>query len=370
MTKLEEKESRPERDQTDESLRKERKNTDTAIAERRADTQSNADELVERARETADAVLDTARERADEKAGAPAPGSTSAAVVKERAIEDREVQLERDTADEILRNEREEQARTLARLLPIEREKTDRHLFTERARSDDQLANRDDFMGMVSHDLRNLLGGILLAANVSSRAATGAGDQATVVSMNRIQRYVARMNRLIGDLVDVVSIDAGKLAIERAPGDAGALVREAVDAFAQASKEKSILITASVAEGPLLAEFDHDRLLQVLANLITNAIKFTAAGGHIVVGARRAEAELQLSVRDSGCGIAAPMLSAVFDRFWQVSANDQRGMGLGLYISKCLVDAHGGKIWAESIVGEGSVFTFTLPSAMVASSSS
>jgi signal transduction histidine kinase len=359
------KKPRPERDQTDESLRTERKNTDTVMAEKRIDTQEHADGLVEKARETADAVLDTAREKADQKLDSVKPGVTRAAVEKERALEDVALQAERDAADEILLREREAQARTLAKLLPIEREKTDRFLLTERARSDDKLANRDDFMGMVSHDLRNLLSGILLNASAVSEQATDSPEgKATVLGMKRVQRYVARMNRLIGDLVDVVSIDAGKLAIQNTRGDAALLIAEAVDAFTHSAAEKKISLRAELVETDLLAEFDHDRMLQVVANLITNAIKFTPAEGQIVVRGERVGEALQVSVRDSGPGIAAGMLKAVFERFWQVNKNDQRGMGLGLYISKCIVDAHGGKIWAESKLGQGSAFTFTLPTSV------
>jgi signal transduction histidine kinase len=347
---------RPERDQTDESLRKERKNTDQVIAERRSDVEQSADVLVERARENADAVLETARDKADQKVGA-AP-----AVVKARALEDEVLENERATADAILRKERAEAARTLAKLLPLEREKTDRFLLTERARSDDKLANRDDFMGMVSHDLRNLLSGIVLNASVVSEEASQSDEGArTVKGMARIQRYVARMNRLIGDLVDVVSIDAGKLGVQPTQSDAAALVREAVDAFAQLAAEKKLTLESRLGDGPVMATFDHDRMLQVLANLITNAIKFTPAGGTIAVHAESSVKELLLTVTDTGAGIVPGMLDTVFERFWQVNKNDQRGLGLGLYISRCIVTAHAGKIWVTSTVGKGSVFQVTLP---------
>jgi signal transduction histidine kinase len=102
-------------------------------------------------------------------------------------------------------------------------------------------------------------------------------------------------------------------------------------------------------------------MLQVLANLITNAIKFTAPGGTVTVRGQRMDDELRLSVVDNGPGIAGSMLEAVFERFWQVGKNDHRGLGLGLYISRCIVDAHGGRIWAESRPGGGSAFHFTIP---------
>jgi signal transduction histidine kinase len=234
-------------------------------------------------------------------------------------------------------------------------------LLTERIRSDDALAHRDDFMGMVSHDLRNLLQSVFLSATVLTEEASASDEgRRTVAGMKRIQRYVARMNGLIGDLVDVVSIDAGKLAIRPRRGDAVALLTEAAGAFALAASEKGISLELETVEPTLMAEFDHDRMLQVLANLITNAIKFTPQGGRIVVRGERAGDALHVSVRDTGTGIPGDMLEAVFERFWQVGKNDRRGLGLGLYISKCIVDAHGGRIWIESKLGEGATFYFTM----------
>jgi len=360
------KKPRPERDETDESLRSERKNTDQLMAERRTSVEEDADELVERAREQADAVLDAARDKADHKLDTAEPEAQGGdAGATERALEDKSLQDERAAADERLRRERAEQASILATLLPMEREKTDRHLLTERARSDDALAHRDDFLGMVSHDLRNLLHGVFLSATMLSGEASASDEgRRTVAGMKRIQRYVARMNGLIGDLVDVVSIDAGKLAIRPQRGDAVLLLTEAVDAFAPAASEKGISLEPETVERTLLADFDHERMLQVLANLITNAIKFTPRGGRIAVRGERAGDALRLSVSDTGTGIPDNMLEAVFERFWQVGKNDQRGLGLGLYISKCIVEAHGGRIWAESKLGEGSAFYFTMPGAV------
>ncbi len=357
---------RPERDQTDASLRTERSKSDQALERRRSAIERAADETVERAREQADAVLGTARDRADAESERVRSGETTPeAVIEERALEDEALQGEREAADEALQDERDEQARLLAALLPLERQKTDRYLLTERLRSDAAVEHRDDFLGMVSHDLRNLLSGIVLNATlVLKKSSDTAEGRSTIDGMQRIQRYVARMNRLIGDLIDVVSIDAGKLAVEPELHDAAALMTEAVDAFVLVAADRGITLEAEPASGPLPGRFDHGRMLQVLANLITNALKFTARGGRIVVRGERVGDELLFSVSDDGTGIPAHMLQAVFERFWQVGKNDQRGLGLGLYISRCIVDAHGGKIWAESTLGEGSVFRLTIPAAV------
>ena len=169
------------------------------------------------------------------------------------------------------------------------------------------------------------------------------------------------MNRLIGDLVDVASIDAGKLAMVPIEGDAAALVAEATETFQSTAREKGVSLSADVPAGPLLAEFDHDRMLQVFANLIANSIKFTPSGGTIIVRVDASAGRLRFCVSDTGVGIPAPMRQAIFERFWQVGKNDKRGQGLGLYISKCIVEAHRGRIWAESEAGKGSQLYFTLP---------
>jgi signal transduction histidine kinase len=355
-------EASAEREQTDESLRMEREKTDSALAERQA-AEEDSDLVLQHARENADAVLTESRAKADERLEAWPDAGTHATLVEERVLEDEALQDERASADEMLRREREENARVLSRLLPLERERTDRFLLTERFRSDVALSNRDNFLGLVSHDLRNLLGGIVISAELLSAGAAGKENGAQIlVGTTRIQRYAARMNRLIGDLMDVASIDAGKLAMTPAPGDAATLIAEAVDTFQATASAKGISLQTEIVEGPLLAEFDHDRMLQVFANIISNAIKFTAKDGSIRVHGECAGDELRFSISDTGSGIPGSLLEAIFERFWQVGKDDRRGLGLGLYISRCIVEAHGGKIWAESTLGEGSRLCFTLPS--------
>ena len=268
----------------------------------------------------------------------------------------------RATADRSLRRERDETARALARLLPLERSTTDRYLLTERVRSDDAVLNRDTFLGIVSHDFRDLIGGIVMTAGLlAKRAPDSAEGRQTVAATERIQRYAARMNRLIGDLVDVASIDAGKLAVTSARGDSALLIAENVDTFQGAAAAKGIVLHAEIVERPLLAEFDHDRMLQVLANLITNSIKLTPQGGTITVLGEQAGDAIRFCVSDTGCGIPTELLDAIFERFRQAADPDRRGLGLGLYISKCIVEAHGGRIWAESEIGAWSRVCFTVP---------
>jgi signal transduction histidine kinase len=353
----------PERDETDGSLRTERERTDKALLDRRAAVEAEADSVIHRAREQADAVVDDAREKVDEELEQDAGHDVTARATleDERDREDEVLRQERSEADELLQKERAENARILARLLPLERDETDRHLLTERSRSDVALSNRDDFLGIVTHDLRNLLGGIVMSASsLADRAADDEEAAYVLVGTTRIQRYAARMNRLIGDLVDVVSIEAGKLAMHAAPTDAARIVDEIVDTFQAAATAKGVTLRAERPDA-LPASLDRDRLLQVLANLVTNALKFTAAGGTVVVIGEVDGDTLQLSVVDSGAGIPPDMLESVFERFWQVGGNDRRGLGLGLYISRCIVTAHEGTIRAESTPGKGSRFICRLP---------
>jgi signal transduction histidine kinase len=351
----------PERNQTDESLAKERAKADAALAEKAAIERAAAD-VIERAREKADEVLATARDTADEKLDtATTREQTESAIASERKLEDELISELRAKADETMRIEREASARVLARLIPLEREKTDQHLRTERARSDDAVANRDDFLGMVAHDLRDLLSGILLSSRAIA-ALTGESEkgQETILAVQRIQRSAGRMTRLLGDLVDVTCIDAGKLAIAPIRADASVAVREAVDTWSPTALAKGLELRAATA-GAVNSTFDPERLFQILGNLITNAVKFSPPGEIVTVGVERIGTEARFFVRDHGVGIPHDKLEAVFERFWQSGKQDRRGLGLGLYISQCLVEAHSGKIWAESELGAGTTFFFTVP---------
>jgi signal transduction histidine kinase len=364
----------PERERTNESLRTEREKTDQAVAAKQRDVakradavvdraRDNADEVLSLARENADTVLEAAREKADETLDPDARGvQPKAAIIEERALADEALRGERDGADETLRLEREEYARTLIRFLPLERESTDRYLLTERVRSDDALASRDDFLAIVAHDLRDLIGGVVMSAAVLSKRAPRNEDGTRMVAeTERIERYAARMNRLIGDLVDVASIDAGKLAVTPATRDLAVVIAEAVDSFRATASAKGVSLEARIDAAPLLAAFDHQRILQVLANLISNSLKFTPRGGKITVRGERDAGNVRLCVRDTGSGIPDDALGRIFERFAQVGKDDRRGLGLGLYISRCIVDAHGGRIWAQSRPGAGSRVCFTLP---------
>lgn len=352
-----------ERELTDQSLAVERNKTDDELLKADAALEQSADDVLARARERATEVLQAARDDADEKlrrmGAAP---EEHAAIEEERTLEDRALHRERATAGKELDDEREQRQRALTALLALERDETDQHLLLERARADAVIGSRDEFLAMVTHDVRNLLGGLALSA--SSVMNVPCDDPAAKDTIaregQRIQRYTARMNRLVGDLLDVVSIEAGRLAVVPQRENATDLVRETVDAFQALAAAKKISLRTEVKAGTLLAQYDHARILQVLANLVGNAIKFTPEGGRIDLLVEAVDEGIRFAVRDTGAGIPSDRLLLVFDRFWQSAKNQQPGLGLGLYIARCIVEAHHGKIWAESSLGQGSTFYFTL----------
>ena len=346
----------PERASTNDSLDEERQKTDQQLATKRAAVEAEADDVVRDARKRADAVLQAAREAADHPSR-----SDGETVQEERARGDAAVVSERATEDRALKRERLDSRGGLEELFKLERDTTDLHLLTERARSDEDVNTRDTFLAMVCHDLRTMLSGIsLTAAVLIKEEATGTGSTVRARA-ERIQRLTARMGRLVGDLVDVATIETGRPLVQPEGGDLKRLLREADEGLHSIAASKQIAFTTEIVAQPRIRPFDHDRILQVLANLITNAIKFTPEGGRISLRVEEQEGAVRFSVHDTGPGIPADKLQAIFERFWQVTQKDRRGLGLGLYISKCIVEGHGGRIWAENLPGGGATVSFTLP---------
>ena len=345
---------RTQREQTDESLRVERERVDDALQDELADIDETADAVISRARARADRVLAAARSQADRDAAAAGPQAHSV-LRRERAREDQVLHDERTAADQTLHQERAEKSALLAN----ERKDTDDDLLTERTASDDAVATRDEFLGIVSHDLRHMLNAVI---GFSSMIAKTVGNEADVLRYaQRIQRSGIRMERLIGDLMDVVSIETGRLALTGEPGDAGAVVAETVETFHEHAAVSGITLAAEIPSTLPPALFDHARILQVLANLVSNAVKFSPAGSTVALRVTRAGRDLQFAVADQGIGIPADQVDTIFMRFVQLTKTDRRGIGLGLYISKCIVQGHGGRIWVTSEPGKGSTFFFTVP---------
>ncbi len=219
---------------------------------------------------------------------------------------------------------------------------------------------RDEVLGIVAHDLRNPLSAIQLTAKVLARRRRGEASEEERADVEIILRASERANRMIQDLLDVARIEAGVFSVERVRVSARRLLAEVVEVQRPAAASSSIEL--ALAEGSDLLDVwaDPHRLMQVLENLIGNAFKFTPRGGRVVVGVAARGDEIVFRVTDTGPGIAAEQLPHVFDRFWQSARSDRRGAGLGLAICKAIVEAHGGRIRAESD-GGGSTFSFDIP---------
>ncbi len=223
---------------------------------------------------------------------------------------------------------------------------------------------REDLLAIVSHDLKNPLGVVQLASALLLRGRPGAPrDESVHKQAGRIQAAAERMSRLISDLLDWGRIEAGGLPLEPSVLGAGVLVSEALESVRPLAEERRLQVVAELPEESLRVHCDRTRVLQVLGNLLGNALKFTPEGGRLTVGARPRGHEVCFQVEDTGQGIPPEQLAYVFDRYWQAKDATSRGTGLGLAIAKGIVEAHGGRIWAESRLGLGSTFRFTLPAA-------
>jgi PAS domain S-box-containing protein len=221
---------------------------------------------------------------------------------------------------------------------------------------------RDDVLGIVAHDLRNPLGIIHMQALLLRRHDVDPEHGARKPA-ETIERAVARMNRLIQDLLDVTRMEAGRLSVDRARVSIGHVLAESVEAQMPLAASASLELRLDVARDLPEVLADRHRLLQVFENLIGNAIKLTQPGGRITVGVAPRDGEALVWVADTGPGIAANDLPHLFDRFWQAPRAGRRGAGLGLPIVKGIVDAHGGRVWVESTPERGSTFFFTIPTA-------
>ncbi|HVZ24277.1 MAG TPA: PAS domain S-box protein [Vicinamibacterales bacterium] len=225
------------------------------------------------------------------------------------------------------------------------------------------IAARDEVLGIVAHDLRNPLSVILMEAEGAVRRGPEP-ERRNQRTRQMILSAADRMNRLIQDLLDVTVVEAGQLNVDRQPIRVDGLVRDACALQTPLASSSGLDIAIDVRPDVHDVWGDRNRLLQVFENLLGNAIKFTPAGGRVTVAAAHRDHEVLFSVTDTGAGIAPESIPHVFDRFWQVAKRAGRsGAGLGLPITRGIVEAHGGRIWVESTIGRGSTFFFTLPQA-------
>lgn len=225
--------------------------------------------------------------------------------------------------------------------------------------------SRDNVMAIVSHDLRNPLNAIALNLSLLTRPWNDereGGDRRRGRSqLESIKRSVERVGRITEDLLAASTIQAGHFAVRACPESLEVLLADLLQALEPMAAEQGVTLEASFPPGLPQVRCDRDRVLQVFGNLCGNALHVTPRGGFIRVSAQLDGALLCFRVSDTGPGLPATQLASVFDRYWQAEPGTSSGVGLGLYIVKGIVEAHGGRVWAESPVGEGASFYFTLP---------
>jgi signal transduction histidine kinase len=218
---------------------------------------------------------------------------------------------------------------------------------------------REEILRIVAHDLRNPLNTISMATSLLMDMD---GTRETRTNQLRIIRRAGeRANRLIQDLLSVTTIEAGRLSIAPRKVSVADLFNEAWEMLEPTAREKALTLMVSAADDLPAVRADPARLLQLFSNLVGNAVKFTPSGGTITLSAVRADGRILCSVSDTGPGIPAAQIPRLFGKFWQAQRGDSRGVGLGLAIARGIVEAHGGTITVESVVGRGSVFSFALP---------
>ena len=374
------------RQQTDKSLWAERAKTDDALAEGRKHAEEEADEAVLATRAKTDEARLQNRVDSDDSSEVEraTPGgsrigdqiSSDERLHHERQISDEVLESERRHVDSILETERHENGAGAQQSFQAERKETDKNLSYERTQTDVEvqreknahvatqaaLTTRDEFLAIVSHDLRNPLGCISMVAElVTSSSYYSAADDETKEHIDMIGRNAREGLRLISDLLDMECMAQGKLGLVINFYEVSDIITDSIQTFKHQASFKAIALKVGSPNAGGRVWCDRDRMAQVLSNLIGNAIKFTPSGGEITLSVLPGDVEFQISVADTGRGIPESMRKTVFERFWQIGKQDRKGLGLGLYISHMIVEAHGGRMWVESENGKGSTFTFTLP---------
>ena len=332
-----------------------------SASEQQADVNRDAERVVaDKAKRQSRSDSDASRDlgRADVgRSGAERQAEGDERLRVERKASDEAIDAERfrtDAATAVGRTHHQASAQSSADLLSREQESH------RKTRTD--LTTREEFLAIVSHDLRNPLNHISMAAQELSEGLSDPPEVKEIAAS--IKRSAGEMLRLIEDLLDIERIAMGKLVLHYEEHDICEIIKEVVGDFKGDAAAKGITLIAKPEVGCNEVVCDRSRVQQVLSNLIGNAIKFTPANGNITVSCARTgpeDKDVQVSVSDTGAGIAPEKIGTIFERFSQINSRDRRGIGLGLYIAKMMVEEHPGRIWVESKLGEGSTFHFTLP---------
>jgi signal transduction histidine kinase len=344
------------RRQTDESLGQEREHGARHLDRERDERQATEDRLSE-------ALL----ERMPEGPERDEEISTQAEATKQRDEEHlgqrfRLGQSQRKTSDALGRERARSDAHQEEAVAARKETGREREL---RVRAEDAVRSRDRFIGIVSHDLRNPLNVIRMNHAQLLRTVPDTEEGARQRKwIESAERATSRMNALIGDLLDLAAIEIGRLPVRLKKHEVGSLADEAADMMAPLAAEKHMQIRKNIPKHAAEVLCDKERILQVFSNLIGNAIKHCPERCTITLGVEVRDNEAQVCVSDTGPGISKEDQAHVFDRYWQADQAPRTGLGLGLSITKGIVEAHGGKVWVKSEPGKGSHFYFTLPVAV------
>lgn len=238
-----------------------------------------------------------------------------------------------------------------ARSFDAEREQRHEAELTARA--------REEVLGVVAHDLRNPIHLLGSTAELLADAHLDPSERPEL--RDTAKRAVRQMDRLIGDLLDTVRLQAGRLSLQIKDVETSRLLHQAEETFRRIADEKHIRFNVDPPTQELTLRADEDRAAQVLGNLLGNAFKFTPAGGVVALAASRSGDDVEFRVSDTGPGLTQEQIGKLFERFWQGRPGDRRGVGLGLTIARGIVETHGGRVWVDSMPGKGSTFCFTLP---------
>jgi signal transduction histidine kinase len=383
-----------ERTTTDQSLKSERSATDRSLVRHTKSTQRSADAARRQIRQEANRGLAGQRKSANaERSRRTSSKPVSREVQSERRAAASSLARERRGADQltarqqrrsdlVLAEERRLRRKTEANLFERERKRTDRDLGQERGRTDSAFLAaenrlrraktasekaaaavllRDEFMAIISHDLRTPLSVIAINASRLAKVVPGGegADQIRKMCL-QIGDATGRVGRMVEDLLEAERMALAKLRLPVQAGDLRDVARDAVELLTPLVSAQGITLAAAVPQAPVSASFDRERMLQVFTNLLSNAVKYTPKGGIVQLAMESNDGLVRVSVSDTGTGIPAEQHERVFRRFTQVGAG-RGGVGLGLYIARRIVEAHGGKIGLVSRPGEGSTFFFTLP---------
>lgn len=249
---------------------------------------------------------------------------------------------------------------TPCRMVGIVIDISDRKMFEKKLQA--SVRAREEVLAIVSHDLRNPLGVMLMSAGMIERKLKDNSNEEWIRGQaEKIKKSGQRMNELIEDLLSLTKIEAGHFSLQKEEQSVKGLLDEVVETARSLASEKHLQVEVDLPAEDKKVEVDHNQILRVFGNIISNGIKFSPPDGVIKIAADYKEEEVIFSVSDTGPGIAEHHINNVFDRFWQAQGTAHKGTGLGLAISKGIVQAHGGNIWVRSTFGEGATFCFALP---------